>query len=165
MTEKQRFSLQKVIKALPDDCRKSYLEIAEYAVSLGYMPVIKGSREVYADFTKSKVKRTILKINTNHKFLGLAIKFYAKPIYTGIFQEAIVARLAYWNKLGYEARCFGCGKCDGTHGYPCTLPNGKQGFLCGFGVISLPTFRPENIQEVKDALKEQDAFYLQQASQ
>ena len=162
MTEKQKNALENVISALPDDCRESYLEVAEYAISLGYMPVLKGSRQDYADFTKSKIKRTILKINTNPDFRWLAIKFYALPTYTGIFQEAVDARLAYWNKLGYEAHCFGCGKCDGTHGYKCNLPDGKQGFLCGFGMIPLPTFCSENISEVKEALKVQDEFYMKQ---
>ena len=165
MTEKQKYALEKVIAALPDDCRESYREIAEYAISLGYMPTIKGAREDYADFTKSKIRRTILKINTNPDYLWIAMKFYALPAYTGVFQDAIEERLAYWNKLGYEAHCFGCGKCDGTHGYVCALPEGKQGFLCGFGVIPLPTFCSENIIEVKDALRAQDAFYLEQASQ
>ena len=164
MTEKQQLALEKIIAALPDDCKESCLKIAEYAISLGYMPAVKGTRGDYADFTKSKVKRTILKINTNPKFCGLAIKFYALPAYSGIFGEAVDARFAYWNKLGYEAHCFGCGKCDGTHGYAFTLPDGKQGFLCGFGVVPLPTFCAENIPEVMEGLRVQDAFYMAQAS-
>lgn len=164
MREKQKQALKKIMAALPDDCRASYLEIAEYAISLGYMPTIKGIREDYADFTKRRINRTILKINTNPDFMWLAIKFYALPAYSGIFQEAIDERFAYWSKLGYEAHCFGCGKCDGTHGYTFTLPDGKQGFLCGFGVVPLPTFRRENILEVKEALKAQDEFFLQQTS-
>ena len=163
MTEKQKIALNKVITDLPDECRESYLEIAECAVSLGYMPVIKGVREDYADFTKSKLKRTILKINTNPDYRGIAIKFYALSSCGGVFREAIAERLAYWNRLGYEARCFGCGKCDGTHGYACALPDGRQGFLCGFGVIPLPTFRSENVSEVKEALKLQDEFFMNHA--
>ena len=161
MTVKQKDALDKVIAALLDDCRESYLAIAQDAISLGYMPAIKGVREDYADFTKSKIKRTILKINTNPDYRWIAMKFYALPAYAGIFQEAVDARLAYWNKLGYTARCFGCGKCDGTHGYPCTLSDGEKGFLCGYGVIPLPTFRPENVQEVQAALRVQDAFFVE----
>lgn len=164
MTVKQQSALNSLITALPDVCRESYQEIAEYAISLGYMPALKGSRKDYADFTNSKLKRTILKINTNPDYRWIALKFYALLEYNGVFQDAIEERLAYWNKLGYEAKCFGCGKCDGTHGYKCTLPNGEKGFLCGFGVIPIPTFKAENIAEVKEAIKIQDEFFKKQTT-
>ncbi len=160
MTEKQQTALQRILSALPDDCRRSYLEVAEYAISLGYMPVLKGVRKDYADFTKSSINRTILKINTDPRFRWPAIKFYALPSYTGVFKEAIDQRLVYWHKLGYEACCFSCGKCDGTHGYRCALPDGREGFLCGFGVIPLPTFNAGDVAEVKEALRIQDAFFM-----
>lgn len=164
MTEKQKYALETIISALPDDCKESYLEIAEYAISLGYMPAIKGTRKDYADFTKQKLKKTILKINTNPNFRWIAMKFYALPSYSGVFQDAVAERFAYWNKLGYQARCFGCGKCDGTQGYRFTMPDGKPGFLCGFGLVPLPSFRAENVPEVKTALKIQDDFFMRQAS-
>jgi len=159
MTEKQKYALDKIISALPEDLRESCREIAGYAISLGYMPVLKGVRENYADFVNRKLKRTILKIQTNPGFPFLEMKFYALRSYAGIFQDAIENRLVYWDKLGYEASCFGCGKCDGTHGYVCALPDGGQGFLCGFGVVPLPGFNADNIQEVKQALKIQDEFF------
>jgi len=162
MTVKQEYALNKVLTALPNDCRDTFREIAEYAVSLGYMPKIMGKRENYADFSKAKLKRTILKINTNPKFPFLSMKFYALPAYSGIFQKAIDERLLTWNRLGYEARCFGCGKCSGTEGYIFTFPDGKQGFLCGFGVLPLPSFCDENISEVKEALRVQDEFFTKQ---
>jgi hypothetical protein len=166
MTEKQKNALNKIIVALPDDCRESYLEIAEYAISLGYMPVLKGKHEDDVDFRKSKTKRTILKIKTNPKFRRIAMRFYALSEYTGIFKEALNERFDIENKTGLETHCFECGikcgLCDGTHGYLITLPDGKHGFFCGHDVIPLPTFHAENIQEVKESLKIQDEFYLKQ---
>lgn len=164
MTEKQKNALNTILAALPDDCRESYQKIAEYAISLGYMPVLKGSHKDYADFTNSKLKRTILKINTNSNYRCIAMKFYALSRYSGIFQDAIDKRLDYWNKLGYEAKCFGCGKCDGTHGYKCITHSGTKGFLCGLGVIPIPTFKSENIDEVKEAIKIQDDFFKKVSS-
>jgi len=164
MTEKQQSALNKILSALPEDCRDAYQEIAECAISLGYMPVLKGTREDYADFAKGKIKRTILKINTNPQYRCIAMKFYALPEYTGIFSQAIDERLVYWNKLGYEARCFGCGKCDGTHGYSCALPDGKKAFLCGFGVVPVTAFSKEHLAEVKEALKIQDDFFMKESS-
>ncbi|MDO4285543.1 MAG: hypothetical protein Q4C60_09450 [Eubacteriales bacterium] len=159
MTEKQQHALQTILSALPEDCRESYREIAEYAISLGYMPALKGSRKDYADFSSPRLKRTLLKINANPDCRGIAIKFYALPEYRGVFRDAIEKRLAYWNKLGYEAKCFGCGKCDGTHGYPCVTRSGERGFLCGFGVVPIPAFTAEHIEEVKEAMKIQDEFF------
>jgi len=160
MTEKHKYALNKIISSLPENLRETYKEIAEYAISLGYMPVIKGKNETYVDFVKSKIKRTILKIDINPNLLPrLAIKFYALDTYSGIFEKAIDERILYWKKLGYKTQCFGCGKCDGTHGYKITLPDGEKGFLCGFGVLSLPTLNVENISEVKEALRIQDEYW------
>lgn len=164
MTEKQTQALQTIIAALPGALRASHRQVAEYAISLGYMPALKGTRKDYVDFSRGKVGRTILKINANPGFEGLSAKFYALPAYEGIFRNAIDARYAYWQKLGYPPRCFGCGKCDGTHGYPFTLPDGGRGFLCGFGVLPLPGFCADDIPAVKAALKTQDAFFMKLAS-
>ena len=165
MTQKQEESLNKIISVLPDNCRNSYQEVAEYAVSLGYMPSLKGTNGNYLDFTKSRVKRTILKIQTNPKFPHLEMKFYAIPKYSAFFQRAVDERLLTWNRLKYEVRCFGCGKCDGTEGYTVTLIDGEQGFLCGFGLLPLPSFNTESVPEVKDALRVQDAFFMKQVSE
>jgi len=166
MTAKQSDSYDKIIPVLPDDCRESFREVAEYAISLGYMPAVKGVRKDYLDFSNSKLKRTILKVQAaTPKFPPcISMKFYAFPTYSSYFQKAIDDRVLTWNRLKYEARCFGCGKCDGTEGYTVTLADGKQGFLCGFGLLPLPSLGNENIAEVKEALKVQDEFFRKKAS-
>ena len=161
MTEKQKHALSKVMDALPDDCRGVFREIAEYAISLGYMPALKGARGTYLDFMKSKVKRMILKIDTDPKFPPrLAIKFFAIPAYTGIFLESIVKRLDVLAQYGVPTGCYGCGRCDRTWGYTYALPDGRQGFLCGGAVIDLPSLGAEHVSEVKNALKMQDDFFV-----
>ena len=166
MTNKQSAAFDKVLSVLPDDCQESFREVAEYAISLGYMPVVKGVRKDYLDFSNSKLKRTILKIQAaTPKFPPyIAIKFYAIPEYSSYFKKAVDDRLSTWNRLNYEARCFGCGKCDGTEGYTVTLPDLKQGFLCGFGLLPLPQLCADNIAEVKEALRLQDESFKRQAS-
>ncbi|MCL2546796.1 MAG: hypothetical protein FWE06_06335 [Oscillospiraceae bacterium] len=170
MTEKQKNALNKIIVTLPNDCRKSYLEVAEYAISLGYMPALTGKNEDKADFRKSKTKKTILSIRTKNNSPQIAMSFYALQQYTGVFKEALEKIYNYEN-TGYETRCFECenkcGQC-GTgiaYGYSIILPDGKYGFICGHCVIPLPTFCAENIQEVKEALKIQDEFYLKKMSE
>ena len=90
MTEKQKYALDKIISKLPEENRQAFRDVAEYAISLGYMPVLKGG-ETYTDFTKSKTKRTILKINASCKPPCIGIKFYATPEYVGVFREALEA--------------------------------------------------------------------------
>ena len=165
MTEKQQQSLNTIIAALPDDCQAAFRAVAEHAIALGYMPAAKGGGS-YVDFTKSKVKRTILKINLNHTPPLLGMKFYAFSAYTGVFQEALEERVRYYAKLQYEIHphCTGCmqrrnGRCHKPEGYTLTLPDGQQGFLCGFGIIPLPSFTAEHVPEVKAALDIQNAYF------
>jgi len=163
MTEKQQHALETILSNLPEDCRADYREIADYAVSLGYMPVLQGKQDRYADFAKSKVKKRILKMDTDPKHPPrLALRFFALPSYTGIFHEAILNRIAYWDKLGYAPRCFGCGHCSGAEGYHYALPDGRKGFLCGFGAFTLPTISAKDIPAIKEALRIQDSFYMSQ---
>lgn len=164
MTDKQKQALEAILAALPGDCRDSYAQIAQCAIDLGYMPSLKGVRKDYADFTNAKLKRTILKINANPDFRWIAMKFYALPAYKGVFARAIADRLATWDRLGYAARCFGCGKCDGTHGYSVTLPDGAPGFLCGHGVLPLAAFTAGDVEAVRDALRVQHAFFVKAAN-
>ena len=160
MTEKQQSALYGIITVLSEDYQKSIMEIAEYAISLGYMPTIKGKNKNYLDFSNNKLKRTILKIQTNPKFPYLEMKFYAIYEFSKFFQKAIDYRINTWNRLKYEFRCFGCGKCNGTEGYKITLPDGKNGFLCGFGLLPLPSLSEENVTEVKNALKLQNEYFI-----
>jgi len=171
MTEKQKYALDKTIAALPDDSREAFRNVAEYAISLGYMPVIKGN-ETYTDFIKSKTKRTILKIDLNLNPPRLGMKFYAIPEYFGIFKEALEERIRYYSKLNYEIKshCTGCmqrknGRCHEPQGYTFALSDGNQGFICGFGIIPLPTFTIENVPEIKEALRLQDIFFMKQISE
>ena len=170
MTEKQEYALDKIISKLPEENKQTFRDVAEYAISLGYMPVIKGN-ETYADFTKSKTKRTILKIYASYKPPCIGIKFYAIPEYGGVFKEALEASVKNHYRLNYEIKphCTGCmqrrnGRCNEPQGYTIVLPDGKQGFLCGFGIVPLLSFTVENVQEVKEALKLQDEFFMKQIS-
>lgn len=160
MTEKQKNSLNKIISALPDNCRELFREVAEYAVFLEYKPKL-NAKETYADFIKSKHGRTILKIETAANPPRLAMRFDALPVYSGIFREAIENRVNLLEQFDwFKGSCHGCGKCDRTQGYTYELPDGRKGFFCGSGVIDLPSFSNENIAEIKNALKTQDNYFM-----
>ena len=160
MTEKQNYAFNKIINAISGDNKSAFREVAEYAISLGYMPKL-NANETYADFIKSKVKKMIMKIDTDFKYPPrLAINFFAIPEYTGIFAEAIEFRVHLLAQHGHTARCWGCKKCDGTRGYQYKFPDGREIFLCGAGAIDIPSFGAENVTLIKNALKIQDEFLM-----
>lgn len=160
MTDKQKYALEKLATVLPDSIRALFLEIAEYAISLGYLPKIMGARETYVDFIKPKVGRSILKIDTDPNFVPrMAIRFYALGTYPALLHQAVVNR-AVQLRDKYDPRCSGCGRCDGTHGYSFTFPDGQEGFWCGRDIITLPAFSAKDLPEIKNALKAQDDFHL-----
>jgi hypothetical protein len=167
MTEKQQYAYDKILSNLPDDCREYYCDIADYAISLGYMPVL-NKGETYTDFLKNKINRYILKITANPKAKKdshwIALQFYALHEYTGIFKTALDKRISILKSMGHEPGCWGCGKCDGTWGYQFIRSDGKQGFLCGAGVLQFPWFSAENVSEVKEALKIQDDYLMKHFS-
>jgi len=160
VTAKQKYAFDKIINAVSGDKYDAFREVAEYVISLGYMPKL-NTGETYVDFIKSKVKRMIMKIDTDFKYPPrLTINFFAIPEYTGIFAEAIEYRVGLLAGLGHTARCWGCKKCDGTRGYKYEFPDGRKIFLCGVGAIDIPSFDTENVTQIKDALKIQDEFFM-----
>lgn len=160
MTEKKLAKIDKLISAISKDDQKPFREVAEYVVTLGYNPKLNG-KETYADFIKSKHGKTIMKIDIDPRFPPrLAIRCDALPAWSGIFYKALEKRVDLLEGMGHTVRCWGCGKCDGTIGYAYSLTDGREGFLCGRGVIDLPTFSSENVAEVKEALKVQDDFLM-----
>ena len=159
MTEKQTYAFNKIINSLPNNHKEAFREVAEYAIFLGYNPKL-NAKETYADFINSKTKRPILKIDTDVNCSPrIAIQFRPMPAYSGIFYKAIEERVNLLEQMGHNPRCWGCGKCDGTEGHKYALSDGRKGFLCGRGVLTLPSFCAENVSATKIALKDQ-ADYL-----
>ena len=164
MTEKQKTALETIISALPDYSQGAFREIAEYAMSLGYTPKL-NKKNTYADFIKSKHKKTIMKIDAAYQAPRLAVRFNALPVCTGIFQMAVEERLKICGSYG------SCKTCAGTFGDIYTLPNGKKVRICNAvidvysAVSSIPFFSAANIAEIKEALKLQDDFLMSQVDE
>jgi hypothetical protein len=152
MTEKQKVSFEKIIGAIPVNSREAYREVAEYIMSLGYNPRLNGG-ETYADFIKSKHRKTIMKIETG-KTPRLAIRFDALPVCSGIFKEAVEKR-----KMSYCPKCKY--KCNGNNGISkkYVLPDGRECYICNV-VIDIPAFNAENVSKIKEVLKIQDEHLM-----
>lgn len=161
MTEKQQQALDTVFSTLPEECRESYREIADYVISLGYKPVLRGVHKDYVDFVSSKLKRALLKISADPAQHWIGAKFYALPAYHGIFQDAVNLRLAQWERLGYPENALAAA--DAKGGLSCILPDGTKGFLYGYDMIPLPGFGAEQVPEVKEALRLQHELFLRLA--
>ena len=102
MTDKQKFALNTIISAIPENDRESFREVAEYAVSLGYMPSLKGVRKDYCDFSNNKLKRTIMKVQTNPKFPFLEMKSTRLPIFGDMCKFLHTYRqIQYLNYINY----------------------------------------------------------------
>lgn len=163
MTEKQNEAMKKIIAAIPIEYQDIYRGIAEYAMFLGYMPILKGVRGQYAVFSKPKINRTILKIVTSDPKTSMPfieMRFFANtPPYSSYFQKAIDDRIYVWN-FDCDHPCNKCGSCDGTQVYYSTYPDGTERTLCGYtSLIFMPLVQAENIFEIKDALEKQDDYY------
>ena len=164
LTEKTKQLLKDFIAELPESYRDMFQEIAEYAISFGYTPKKTKSKDFALDFSKSKVMRTIMKMEVHDNAIknnlpGLRLKFYANKEYSDIFKQGIQRVIEE-----FDARytgCYGCGKCKGElEGYTYTYPDGKNVFRCGGELIAIHGFSPKDIPEIKVLIQGQDEFFM-----
>jgi len=174
MTEKQQQAIDIIFSKIPDEYKESYREIAECAISLGYIPSIKGSKQQFAifnkAFSKAKTNRTILKFETDPKQKnppGMLIRYFANEFpYSPLFTKAIENRInAGWGSPCQKITGVGdwvCGDCGSTHAYRYAKPDGEIVVSCGYmSLVFLPYVKAENVAEIKDALVKQADFYAE----
>ena len=164
INEKNTQLLNDFINELPEIYQEMFKDIAEYTISLGYTPKKTKSKDFVLDFSKSKVKRTILKmeIHDNAKKEngpGLRLKFYASKDYSDIFKKGVQKVIEEFN--GKYTGCYGCGRCKGElGGYTFIYSNGTNVFRCGNELIAIHNFSSKNVAEIKSLLKAQDEFFI-----
>lgn len=162
-TEKHRQLIYHFIAELPVSHRSMFQELAEFTLALGYIPHRTKTSQYALDFTKSSLKKTILKLethlNSNQKNLpGIRLKFYANQDYSDIFRQGIQKVIEEFD--GRYTGCYGCRKCKAKpEGYIYTYPDGKKVFLCGRDLIALEGFSSTDTDEVKRLLQGQDDFF------
>lgn len=160
--------LNEFLEELPEESRSMYREIAEYAMSLGYFPKKTTSKDFALDFPKSRVKRTILKMEVHSNAIksndpGLRLKFYACGEYSEVFQEGIRKVIEEFG--GKYTGCYGCGRCGGKpEGYTFRYPDGKKVFRCGGELIAVSGVGPEHVPEIRELIRKQDEFFLSKIS-
>lgn len=164
VSEKITQLLNDFISDLPEGYQEMFRDIAEYSISLGYTPKKTKSKDFALDFSKSKVKRTIMKMEVHDNAIkmngpGLRLKFYANKDYSDIFKQGIQRVIEEFN--GKYTGCYGCGRCKGElEGYTYIYSDGKKVFRCGGELIAIHNFSQKNISEIKMLIKEQDEFFM-----
>jgi hypothetical protein len=164
INEKTIQLIKDFIAELPETYREMYQDIANYAMVLGYTPKKTKSKDFVLDFAKSKVKRTILKMELydNGKKMngpGLRLKFYASKDYSDIFKKDVQRVIEEFN--GKYTGCYGCGKCKGElEGYTFIYSDDTKVFRCGNELIAIHDFTYQDIPEIKSLLNTQDEYFM-----
>jgi hypothetical protein len=143
---------------LTDNERKVFSAIAEHAFSLGYKAKKDKVNAIGYTFTHKKVKNQILRFTSSKGKPILRIKYFASLAYSDFFHEAMRAAIEEYDYRG--TGCYGCGSCDGTHGYRYKYPDGREYYRCGKELIEIYDTSNLPLQELFDLLKKQHEYFL-----
>lgn len=164
MKEKCRLLIDDFLAVIPAEYREMVNDLAEFADRLGYTPRRNKVSLFSIDFYKSKIKRTIMKLEEcNPKIPSgipqLRLKFYANANYSDTFKAGIKSVIESFD--GKYTGCYGCGRCkDKPEGYVYLYPDGRKIFRCGGELIPIPNWYEGHIKEIKQLMKTQNDFWL-----
>lgn len=150
--------MEDYLDALTIEEREIFSAVASYAFSLGYRAKKDKTKTLGYTFIHSRVKKQILRFSFNRGQPIIRLKFFASPIYSDFFQEAIKHTIEEYD-FKYTG-CYGCGNCDGTHGYQYRYPDGREYYRCGTELIELSQIRDVPLDGLLDLLRKQHEYYL-----
>ncbi len=166
LKEKEKELLNQLLNSVQKDYIEACKELIEHAISLGYLPHMTKTGDFAVSFTSNKTNRTIIRMSpvtglNNKKFIPtLNIVFSATKEYSEIFHKAVKDELE--SHGGLYTGCYGCGRCSGEKdSYVYVYRDGKIKFKCCNEMIKLD-WSKENLPEIKQMMKTQDKFWLQQ---
>lgn len=169
MNDKQHNLIEDFLSHIDQNYHALFLELADYAISLGYTPIRNKTQDFSIDFRKNKTRKTILKMEEKEQkhdgyrygernVPGLRLKFYASKEYSDTFRKGIQRVIEDFD--GKYTGCYGCGRCKGEpQGYIYEYQDGRRVFRCGSELVSVFNFTPDHIQEMEKLLKEQDQYF------
>lgn len=169
MKDKQAKLIEEYVALIPERFSKLFIELAEYAIYLGYNPIRNKTQDLTIDFKKNKYKAIIMKIGLKegrHDGFGcgerdnpdLRLRFFASDSYSTIFQNAIKNVIEEFD--GKYTGCYGCGRCEGQlEGYTYVYPDRREVFRCGRELVPIYDYDEASIEEIKELMNEQDEFY------
>lgn len=175
MNENQTSLLHSFLDSINKDYYGMFLDLSQYAVSLGYTPRRNKTQYFSIDFRKSRYKTSIMKMEVKEQkngryeysersIPGLRLKYYASKGYSKIFHNGIKTVVEEFG--GKYTGCYGCGRCSNQlEGYTYVYPDGKKVFRCGRELISIFDFSSEDLKEMKELMKRQDEFFSNKYNQ
>jgi hypothetical protein len=169
MKERQLVLMKDFLQHCNNAYHQMFIQLAEYAISLGYTPKKCKTSSYSLDFKSNKNQKAIMKMEEleqrHDKYgygergvPGLRLKFYASKEYSEMFRRGIKNVIEEFE--GKYTGCYGCGRCnDSLQGYNYTYPDGKEVFRCGTELISIFDFTDKDLIEIKRLLKEQAEYF------
>ncbi len=169
MNDKHKAILTKLLDRIPPEYHPLFTELAEYAISLGYLPKRTTAKDVAVDFANRRTRRTILKLEEKEQkhdgyrygergIPGVRLKFFAGEEYSAIFSNGIKNVIEEFD--GKYTGCLGCGDCGSDHqGYIYHYPDGREVFRCGRELISVFDFSTGSPDEMKRLLRKQAEYF------
>lgn len=153
-------SLEEYLAILNQPERALFTPVADFAFSLGYRARRDKTRDLNFSFLHRQVKPLILRYSILRGRPVIRLKFFAAGTYSRFFEDALKTTIEE-----YEFRytgCYGCEKCDGSHGYTIRYRDGREYFRCGLELIDLPGLSSAELPELLDLFRRQHEFYLGQ---
>jgi hypothetical protein len=161
-----------LMSQLTDEDQRTYRQIIDYLVELGYVPQKQKVQGYVLSFKHDQTNKMIAKIGIRggkHKGAFVAIKFFAcqnvPEKYHDALRREIESRNGQYcrplrggsekNKCGYCRSCTG-----GGLGYYHMYPDGREILRCGAYPVVIPDLAPEDIGAMKKLIGEQHRYFL-----
>ena len=164
MTSNQRNKIDNFMVILPARENAIYRDIAEYAVELGYAPLIEKNTHdkiIALVFSKKKLNKRLLKIHPPGIYsneVEFKMQFYAASEYSDFIHEKLCMDVNAGRAVCKEKNK----KCASK--YTFSYPDGEKGFRCAIhSLVKLSPLSAEHINEIKELMKIQDEFWIEQS--
>ena len=162
-TKKQEELVKEFLLRLGDEIRPVYQDIILYLSEIGYNPYTQRSYIIFKhDLHNKQMAKTGIRINKD-KAPFFALRFSACRGYSQRFEDIVRSAVAEENFS--EAKCMNnrCDFCRGaaaTHVYTYTFPDGVSKSHCGAVALEIPDITVEDLEEIKDLIKEEHEYLL-----
>lgn len=162
-TKRREELINDFLSALGDESRPYYQDIIMVLSELGYHPQKERSTILFKhDLHNKQMAKMGFKKN-KAQTPTFALRFSACRSYSQRFADIVSA--AVINNPARAARCTdnGCNFCRGeaaSHVYTCTFPGGESKSHCGAYALEIPDITSDDIEEIKNLIKEQHIYLL-----
>jgi hypothetical protein len=169
MTAKQTALLNQLTNSIPESDADIYREIASYLAELGYAPQKQKTQNFTLSFKHNENNKVIAKMGANKKGGFIRLKFFACKIIPPKYIAALRSEIdshneQYCSPIRSQTEKNRCGFCDSCTGgqiaYYYKYQDGREILRCGAYPIEIPDVDSSDIDEMKNLILEQHAYFL-----